>query len=223
MSDPTELSYHPPDAFELDEAGHVRSTPAAPSEPLIRNIRELGRLIQPVHARRVDGNLRVFDGWRRVQACREIGIDVATLIYEGLSDVDATVKSLKLNDKGAGIAKTVTDNDREKSLMALVTGEERTAAPWETDTGEIHEARYRIGLDGEEDRLQREIGNVDGVGPATVAALIDHFGDTESVLDADRSDLQDATGVGPKTAAGIREAVDRDTPEVVTHVEDNNL
>lgn len=102
--------------------------------------------------------------------------------------------------------------------MGLVTGERRSIKPWETNTGKIHEARYRLGLDSEEDKLNQEIGSVDGIGPATIARLIAEFGDTQSVLDASKPELQDATGIGPSTASAIRNHLDYDAPETINHV-----
>lgn len=213
---PDRLDYRSPDELKWDEEGHVRSAPADPSEPLIRNINELGRLVEPIHARSVDGELLVFDGWRRVQACAEAGIDVATLVYDDLALTDALAKSLNLH---TGVwQKTVSDNDREQSLMGVATGEVREPRGFfSDDESKINDARYRLGLDGEEDKLRRKIGGLDGIGPSTVAGLIAEFGDTQNVLDASETELQNAAGVGPSTASTIREHLDYDGPQVVSH------
>ena len=215
---PTGLEYITPDALKRDDDAHVRSTPGEPSKALRRNIRELGRIIKPVHARRINGDLHVFDGWRRVLACRQLGFDVATFIYEDLDRGEAMIKSLKLNDKQAGMRKSVTDNDREKSMMGLATGERRTVNSWEDANDELAQERYRLGLDSEEDKLRQKIGGVTGVGSSTLASLIQTFGNTESVLQATHEELQTATGVGPATAKRIREHVNRDGAELITNV-----
>ena len=200
---PDRIGYFDPSKLSWDEDGHVRSEPASASKSLKRNIEDLGRLVQPVHARRVDGDLLVFDGWRRINACEHVGIPVATLVYPSLERADALAKSLKLNDKGAGVAKGVTDSDREKSLMMLVTGEHRSVNEWEDATNKLHKARYRLGLDGDEDRIAHRIGGADGVGNGTVAALADHFNTPEDVFEATEVELREVSGVGPKTAENI--------------------
>lgn len=205
---PDRFEYVAPDDLSFDEGGHVRQEPASPSEELVRNVQSIERLVQPVHARRVDGDLLVFDGWRRVQAAEIAGISVATWVYDTLTRAEALTKSVVLNDDQAGVRKTVTDNDREEHLMLLETGERRQAQEWTNDDDNLHNARYRLGIDGDEQRLARNIGGADGVGDATIAALADHFGDPDDVLEASRDELEAVPGVGPWTA-----------DEIVSHLE----
>jgi len=200
---PASIEYFDPSELSWDEDGHARSEPPMASKAFKRNVANLGRLVQPIHARRVEGDLLVFDGWQRIEACEHAGISVATLVYPDLERTDALVKSLKLNDKAAGVAKSVTDNDREKSLMGLVTGERCEVNEWEDAADELHEARYRLGLDGDEDRIAHRICGADGVGTGTVAALDGYFQSPEDVFEASEAELRDVPGVGPKTAASI--------------------
>lgn len=201
---PERIEFLTPNRLKWDEAGHVRSAPATASEELQRNVSNLGRLVQPVHARDIDGELFVFDGWRRVQAADAADIPVATLIYDDLSDTVALVKSLKLNDKGAGIRKSVTDRDRERALVDYTTGERRQLGQFESRS-DIHEARYRLGMDGDEERIAQWLKHADGVGPATVANLAEHFEEPDGLFNTTIEELQSIHGIGPTTASNIVE------------------
>jgi len=198
------IEYHHPEHLKFDTKGHVRSNPEQASDKLVRNIKQVGKIVEPIHARRVENELVVFDGWRRVKACDNLDMKVPIIVYDNLDTKDAFVKSLKLNDSEAGIIKSVTQDDREKSLMKLVTGESRNLNKWESDE-EIHEARYKLGLDGEEEALNRIIGHIRGVGEETVSSLIKSFNDAETVLKSDEKDLKKVKGIGDSKASLISE------------------
>ena len=54
------------------------------------------------------------------------------------------------------------------------------------------------------------VSSIADVGPVTARALLDEFGSVEAVMTADAEELQDAEGVGEKTAKRIREVVGSD-------------
>lgn len=196
-----------PSRFAFDHEGHVRRSPAEPDAQLTRSVGDFGVLF-PIHARKADGEILVFDGWRRVQAASEAGVHVPVIIHESVDHGDALAKSLTLNDSTAGVAKQVSDGDRESSLANLGV----------LLDGDIDEVRYRLGLDGEAEKLAGKIGSVRGVGPSTIASLLDEFGDAESVPIQDAKVLQSAHGVGEKTAGRIaRWREHSGASEVVTH------
>jgi len=62
------------------------------------------------------------------------------------------------------------------------------------------------------DESQRDrfaLSLVPGIGPRTLAALIDHFGNATAALKAPACDLQEVPHIGPKVARQIRDAIDR--------------
>jgi ParB family chromosome partitioning protein len=67
-------------------------------ESLIASIRRDG-LMNPISvAKAEDGQYRVIDGWRRVEALKKLGaVEVACLVYEELKEADAAHKSYVLN------------------------------------------------------------------------------------------------------------------------------
>lgn len=77
-------------------------------------------------------------------------------------------------------------------------------------------AGLAFNLNSEGQKLEREIGGIEGVGQSTLASLIHYFGETEAVLEASQEQLQAAADVGPATAQRIHEHLNRDSPEVVT-------
>lgn len=191
------------DELAFDENGHVRSEAATAGDQLVRSVENQGVMF-PVHARRSDTQLLVFDGMRRVDAAAQATETVPVLVYDGLGPGEALAKSLTLNDDEAGVAKPVTDEDRDTSLNAL---DEETEA-----------ARYRLGIDGEVAVLARDLEDVHGVGRATLSALVDYFGDADAVRTASCLELQRVPGVGSSTADAIRDYYDAldEEPELVT-------
>ncbi|MFP4189234.1 MAG: helix-hairpin-helix domain-containing protein, partial [Halobacteriales archaeon] len=51
------------------------------------------------------------------------------------------------------------------------------------------------------------VSSIADVGPVTARALLDELGSVEAVMTADEDELQNAEGVGEKTAARVREVV----------------
>jgi Fanconi anemia group M protein len=51
------------------------------------------------------------------------------------------------------------------------------------------------------------VSSITDVGPVTARALLEEFGSVESVMTADTKELQEAEGVGEKTAERIREVI----------------
>jgi len=182
-ADPSDLSPDPKD---------VRSTHEEPGDALRRSVEKNGIMI-PIQARRVDGDLLVFDGVRRVRAAASADTDIPVLVTEDLDDADALARSLTLNDDAVGIAKGVSDSDRERSVAKAADAADE----------EVKDLAHRLGLWSEEDRLDAEIGDTSGVGPATLRALVEEFGDADSVPVDDAESLQRVDGVGPETAEAI--------------------
>jgi ParB family chromosome partitioning protein len=67
-------------------------------ESLIASIRRDG-LMNPISvAKAEDGQYRVIDGWRRVEALKKLGaVEVSCFVYENLKEADAAHKSYVLN------------------------------------------------------------------------------------------------------------------------------
>lgn len=87
-------------------------------------------------------------------------------------------------------------DDVDRAHAAYVSGE--------IDESEL-ERRLDLALDPETERIRAAVVPVNGVGPATAAALHEEFGTLAAVERADADELAHAHGVGEKTAAAIRE------------------
>lgn len=54
------------------------------------------------------------------------------------------------------------------------------------------------------------VEGLDSIGPSTAKKLLDHFGDVRSIMTAGRDELQEVSGIGPKTADKIVAHVTQD-------------
>jgi len=61
-----------------------------------------------------------------------------------------------------------------------------------------------------EDRPQYLLEGFDGVGPSTAESLLEHFGSAGAVMQASADELQEVSGIGPATAASIRDPLDKE-------------
>lgn len=157
------IEYCNPTELKQDNEGHVRLTPNNPSNNLKQNIEKIGKIVEPIHARNINNEIFVFDGWKRVLVCRNIDMKIPVLVYDNLDDSKALIKSLILNDNKAGVMKNVTSSDREKSLMEYLTAERRTIGKFE-DKSKLDKVKYDLGIYGEKEMLNNKIGHIEGIG-----------------------------------------------------------
>jgi predicted flap endonuclease-1-like 5' DNA nuclease len=75
----------------------------------------------------------------------------------------------------------------------------------EIDEREL-ERRLALALDPRADEIRDVVEHVDGVGPATSAAIAQEFDDVDDVREASREDLEDVHGVGPSRVDALQVA-----------------
>lgn len=204
----SKLVYVDPAELEPSEQ-HVRTEHTDPAPEFIRNVEQVG-IVTPPQGRYEDGELRLIDGVRRAKAASKAGIESIPVIVRDLSDAEAIAASVTLNDRQAGVRKSVVDVDRERQLKRVAKRRGTT----------VEDERTRLGLWPEDERIHDALEHLSGIGPATAEALADEFGDLETVKEAPAFQLQEAEGVGERTARAIRHYFDSDDgeSEVVTRV-----
>ena len=188
---PDDLVHVDPKELTRDYEAHARSDPVGADEQLVQSVESLDRITTPIHARRIEGSLHVFDGWRRVDAAEEAGVEVPTLVYENLDRADALSKSLILNDMEAGVAKNVSDDDREGALQNLDANDAQ--------------ARHELGIVSDADVLEEDLERVRGVGPGLCERLVENFGGNDEVHDATVGEIASTRGIGKETARAIHD------------------
>lgn len=200
MIDPKPV-YVDPAELEPSEQ-HVRTEHTDPEPEFVKNVEEVG-IVTPPQGRYEDGELRLIDGVRRAKAAAEAGIEKIPVIVRDLSDPEAVAASLTLNDRQAGVRKSVVDVDRQRQLKRVAKRRGST----------VDEERTRLGLWPEDERIHDALEHLSGIGPATAEALADEFGDLETVKEAPVFQLQEAEGVGERTARAIRHYFDSEDGE----------
>jgi len=114
-----ELEWVDPHELEIDDINERSSNIGARTEEgdLEKSIRDDG-VDQPVQARRVDGELKVFAGQRRTHAAQAVGKDKIPVLIQDVDDTEALAKSISENEQH--LSKNVLPKDRAKSTRKLV-------------------------------------------------------------------------------------------------------
>lgn len=114
-----ELEYVDPHELKIDEINERSSNvgPTTEEGNLEKSIRDDG-LDQPVQARRVDGELKVFAGQRRTHAAQAVGVDEIPVLIQDVNDTEALAISISENEQH--LNKDVLPKDRAKSTQKLV-------------------------------------------------------------------------------------------------------
>lgn len=189
---------------ELAPSGnHVRGSHEPPGAQLVQSISGVG-IVNPPIGRVEDGEVRLIDGVRRARAAEKAGVEAIPVVVRELDDVEARCQSLALNDREAGVRKTVHDADRERSLDRLADLSESSR----------ESAEKEIGLLSDADLIERELAQVPGVGRATAERIADHISHEELVEPPDgyedgvwatrSTPLTSIEGIGEQTARAIR-------------------
>ena len=93
------------------------------------------------------------------------------------------------------------DEDETAETLAVVARREQEERDREA---RVHGEKSSATLTEQQEYV---VSSIADVGPVTARALLDEFGSVEEVMIADEDELQDADGVGEKTATRIREVV----------------
>jgi ParB-like chromosome segregation protein Spo0J len=188
-----------PSALEPDPVRPVGWRPV--DEQLVTSVEEVGVVEFPL-VRETDDGLFILDGTRRVEAAKRTDQDTIHAIRIEGNDADALAAWLSTH--AAFTKKQVSDRDREASLRELVGGRNRSLTDLETSES-IEEARYRLGLRTDADRIADATERVDGIGDATAERLADEFGDMDGVREASFRELKRVDGIGDGLASRLRE------------------
>jgi len=104
------------------------------------------------------------------------------------------------------LASEIYGRVRDESDVGDLAEAHRQYVAGEIDEQEL-EARIELAVDPRADELRSAVEQVNGVGPATSAAVARRFESIEQVRAADPDELEQVNGVGPDRAAAIRERV----------------
>lgn len=201
-----------PDDLEPSRA-HVRQTHEPPGDGFVSNIDSVG-IINAVHGRYENGELRLYDGVRRAKAAAELGIEEIPVIVREISYAEALELSNTLNPEiDSANNKSVTEGDRDAALDQAAHLSDKDRDELERDLGLLSEA----------DRFMREFESEPGVGSGTAETLADAGVTVDDIRGDDPVPLQQISGIGETTANAVRSAVSKpapeDNPTVVTHDE----
>jgi len=141
--------------------------------------------------------------WAEWCAMPTVGRLTATVVASGAMNgvADPWGGVVALAGTVAHIAAVNHDQDGsavENANAAYVRGE--------IDEQEL-ERRLELALDPRAERIRETVEQVNGVGPATSAAIASEFESLESVRAANPAELESVNGVGPDRAEAIRDQV----------------
>lgn len=175
-------------------------------EQLVNSVAEVGVVEFPL-VRDTDDGLVVLDGTRRVQAAIEAGVEPIHVIR--VSGGDEAALAAWVSTHTEPFIKSVSGDDEESALRALVGGSPSPVHDWEEDQ-DVEEAEYRLGLRTDADRIADATESVTGVGGAIAERLGDEFGNLEAVRNASAENLQEVAGVGDALAERLADWFDRE-------------
>lgn len=200
---PGGLSYNGVETVSPDSLGVDSIRPVGqrdPSEALVKNVREVGVIEAPL-VREHDGELVVLDGTRRVAAAAAADVDDLPVVI--VSGDETAALAAWFTTHIPAFTKQVSDRDEERSLRELVGGPARSVRDWET-AEDIEEAKYRLGLRDDTDRIKDATSPITGVGEATAERLADEFETVDGVANASPDQLTTVDGIGDELADRIR-------------------
>ena len=113
--------------------------------------------------------------------------------------INGALASLRL-DFGVQIIETDSEEDTVEWMKLIAKREQ------DDSTSEV-QAHGKKSTTTMTDQQEYIVSSFEDVGVKTARSLLDEFGTVEEIMSADSDELQEADGVGPKTASHIREVV----------------